>query len=112
MSPLIHSTTTLRFPAFGTQVQGASKRAYLGSGFYGFSTSDLVSDEHKRWKEGKRFRGDYGQEPHGSGWTRTAGHHVIQDCNVNMQFGGATSRDVARQADQYGLSLALLYPRC
>ena len=54
------------------------------------------------------FRGDYGQEPHGS-WTRTTGYHVIQGCNVNMQFGGATSRDVARQADQYGLSLALLH---
>ena len=26
-----------------------------------------------------------------------------------MQFGGATSRDLARQADQYGLSLALLH---
>ena len=26
-----------------------------------------------------------------------------------MQFGGATSRDVARQADQHGLFLALLH---
>jgi hypothetical protein len=41
--------------------------------------------------------------------TRTASYHAVQGCNVNMQFGGATSRDLARQADQYGLSLALLH---
>ncbi len=42
-----------------------------------------------------------------------ASYHPAQGCNVNimMQFGGATSRDLARhwQADQYGLSLALLH---
>ena len=41
--------------------------------------------------------------------TRTASYHAVQGCNVNMQFGGATSRDLARQADQYGLFLALLH---
>ena len=52
-------------------------------------------------EEGRRFRGEY--------VSRTASYHAVQGCNVNMQFGGATSRDLARQADQYGLSLALLH---
>ena len=41
--------------------------------------------------------------------SRTASYHAAQGCNVNMQLGGASSRDLARQADQYGLSLALLH---
>ena len=52
-------------------------------------------------EEGRRFRGEY--------VSRTASYHAVQGCNVNMQFEGATSRDLARQADQYGLSLALLH---
>ena len=42
-------------------------------------------------------------------WFANSSYHAVQGCNVNMQFGGATSRDLARQADQYGLSLALLH---
>jgi hypothetical protein len=47
----------------------------------------------------------------GESMTRIASYHAAQGCNVNMQLGGATSRDllVARQADQYGLSVALLH---
>ena len=47
--------------------------------------------------------------------TSVAGRHCsaeiwnLQFHKVNMQFGGATSRDFARQADQYELSLALLH---
>jgi hypothetical protein len=41
--------------------------------------------------------------------SRTASYHSAQGCKVNMQLGGATSRDLARQADQYGLFLALLH---
>jgi len=52
-------------------------------------------------EEGRRFRGEY--------VSRTVSYYAVQGCNVNMQFGGATSRDLARQADQYGLSLALLH---
>ena len=58
VSPLIHGDHA-SLPAFGTQVHGASKleRAQVkkkgpGSGFYGFSTSDLVTDEQKE-KEGR-----------------------------------------------------------
>ena len=50
---------------------------------------------------GRCFRGEC--------MTRTASYHAVQGCKVNMQLGGATSRDLAQQADQYGLSLALLH---
>jgi hypothetical protein len=93
----------LRFPAFGTQVQGASKRAsQLALVVYGFSPHPVWSRmNRKRMEEEEVFRGEC--------MTRTASYHAVQGCNVNMQFGGATSRDLARQADQYGLSLALLH---
>ena len=94
----------LRFPAFGTQVQGASKRAsQLALVVYGFSPHPVWSRMNIREGGGRCFRGEC--------MTRTASYHAVQGCNVNMQFGGATSRDLARQADQYGLSesLALLH---
>jgi hypothetical protein len=92
----------LRFPAFGTQVQGASKRAsQLALVVYGFSPHPVWSRMNIRDGGGRCFRGEC--------MTRTASYHAVQGCNVNMQFGGATSRDLARQADQYGLSLALLH---
>jgi hypothetical protein len=93
----------LRFPAFGTQVQGASKRAsQLALVVYGFSP-------HPNWSRMNRKRMEEEEVFRGECMTRTASYHAVQGCNVNMQFGGATSRDLARQADQYGLSLALLH---
>ncbi len=41
----------------------------------------------KRMEEEEVFRGEC--------MTRTASYHAVQDCNVNMQLGGATSRDLA-----------------
>ena len=61
----------------------------------------LVTDEHKRLRR-EVLRGE-----RVSRIAKTL--PAVQGCNVNMQFGGATSRDLARQADQYGLSLALLH---
>ncbi len=74
-----------------------SKRAcQLALAFMGF--------HHVTKRGGRRcFRGEC--------VSRTASYHAVQGCNVNMQLGGATSRDLAQQAqaDRYGLSLALLH---
>ncbi len=76
-------------------------KGFLGSGFYAvFTTSGLVTDEQKEMEEEEVFRGEYGQEPPVTMRFRAA-------TSTCMQFEGATSRDLARQADQYGLSLAL-----
>jgi hypothetical protein len=81
-----------------------TRKGFLGPGFYAaFTTSGLVTDEQKEMEEEEEvFRGKYGQEPPVTMRLRAA-------TSTCMQFEGATSRDLARQAHQYGLSLALLH---